>query len=141
VSKKGALCAFFAGRHIYYYMPRRVYNLERDLRSTDRIVDRIRREEIYAQNFYAALCNNSYVPRDVWGILKNITWDCTWRYAATLISDIREDESYIDWYCSGTGFAGIDFTGFVEESYVTEEIESDINSIGWLIAQKRFIDL
>ena len=122
-------------------MPRKVYNLERDVRSTDWIVTKIRHQEIYAQNFYAALCNNQYQPRDVWGILKNINWDCSWRYAAGLIAEIREDESYIDWYCSGTGFAGTDFAGFVEESYVTIEIESDLNNIGWLLLQKRFVDL
>ena len=122
-------------------MPRKVFNLERDVRSTDWIITKIRKQEIYAQNLYAALCNNRYQPKDVWGILSNIGWDCSWSYAARLISDIREDESYIDWYCSGTGFSGTDFTGFVEESYVTEEIEFDINNIGWLITQKRFIDL
>jgi hypothetical protein len=122
-------------------MPRKVYNLERDVRSTDWIVTKIRHQEIYAQNFYAALCNNQYQPRDVWGILKNINWDCSWRYAAGLIAEIREDESYIDWYCSGTGFTGTDFAGFVEESYVTIEIESDLNNIGWLLLQKRFVDL
>jgi hypothetical protein len=121
-------------------MPRKVYNLERDIRSTDWIITKIRKHEIYAQNFYAALCNNQYQPQDVWGILTNINWDCSWRYAANLVAEIREDDSYIDWYCSGTGFAGTDFTGFVEESYVTEEIESDINNIGWLLTQKRFID-
>ena len=126
---------------IYNVMGRKVFNLERDVRSTDWIVTKIRKQEIYAQNFYAALCNNQYQPKDVWGILSNINWDCSWSYAARLISDIREDESYIDWYCSGTGFSGTDFTGFVEESYVTEEIEFDINTIGWLVTQKRFVDL
>lgn len=131
---------FFCFVALNILMPRKVYNLERDVRGTDWIIKKIRKHEIYAQNFYAALCNNSYQPKDVWGILSNISWDCTWRYAATLVAEIREDDSYIDWYCSGTGFQGTDFTGFVEESYVTEEIESDINNIGWLIAQKRFID-
>lgn len=126
---------------IYIIMPRKIFNLERDVRSTDWIITKIRKHEIYAQNFYAALCNNQYQPKDVWGILSNINWDCSWSYAATLIADIREDDSYIDWYCSGTGFAGTDFTGFVEESYVTEEIESDINTIGWLLTQRRFVDL
>lgn len=121
-------------------MPRKVYNLERDVRSADFIVNKIRRQEIYAQNFYAALCNNQYQPKDVWGILKNINWDCSWRYAAGLVAEIREDESYIDWYCSGTGFAGTDFAGFVEESYVTPEIETDLNNIGWVLLQKRFVD-
>ena len=122
-------------------MPRKVFNLERDIRGTDWIIKKIRKQEIYAQNFYAALCNNRYQPKDVWGILSNINWDCSWHYAANLIAEIREDDSYIDWYCSGTGFAGTDFTGFVEESYVTEEIEFDINTIGWLLTQKRFVDL
>ncbi len=122
-------------------MPRRVYNLERDLRSTNWMIDKIRTKEIYAQNLYAALCNNEYAPKDVWGILKNIHWDCSWRYAASLIAEIREDESYLDWYCSGTGFQGIDFTGFVEESYVTPEIESDFDQIGWLLVTKRFVDV
>ena len=122
-------------------MGRRVFNLERDIRSTDWIVSKVRDQEIYAQNLYAALCNNEYVPQDVWGILKNIHWDCTWRYAASLVAEIREDDSYIDWYCSGTGFQGTDFTGFVEESYVTEEVEYDFNQIGWLLTTRRYFDL
>jgi hypothetical protein len=123
------------------FMGRRVFNLERDIRGTDWIVSKVRHREIYAQNLYAALCNNEYVPQDVWGILKNIHWDCTWRYAASIVADIREDDSYIDWYCSGTGFQGTDFTGFVEESYVTEEVESDFNQIGWLLTTRRYFDL
>jgi hypothetical protein len=122
-------------------MPRKVFNLERDLRSTEWIISKVQDQEIYAQNLYAALCNNQYVPADVWGILKNINWYCTWRYAADIIADIRHDESYMDWYCSGTGFMGTDFTGFVEESYVTPEIESDFKSIGWLLNTRRFVDL
>lgn len=121
-------------------MPRKVFNLERDVRKTERIITKIRKKEIYAQNFYAALCNNQYQPEDVWGILSNIVWDCTWSYAALIVSEIREDDSYRDWYCSGSGFSGTDFTGFVEESYVTEEVESDINEIGWLLITRRFVD-
>jgi hypothetical protein len=122
-------------------MARKVFNLERDIRSTNWIISKVREQEIYAQNLYAALCNNSYIPRDVWGILKNITWDCNWRYAADLIADIRQDDSYIEWYCSGTGFIGVDFTGFVEESVVTDEIETDFNHIGWVLSTKRWIEL
>lgn len=122
-------------------MPRRVYNLERDIRSTDWVLDKIRDNEIYAQNFYAALCNNQYQPQDVWGILTNITWNCDWRYSANLIADIRQKEDYLTWYCSGTGFKVYDLAGFVEESYVTDEIESDINTLGWLLLTKRFVDI
>ena len=116
--------AFFTGI-VNIIMPRRVYNLERDIRRADWVIEKVRKHEVYAQNLYAALCNNQYTPQDVWGILTNVHWDCTWRYAAELVAEIREDCSYIDWYCSGTGFIGTDLTGFVEESYVTPEIEND----------------
>jgi hypothetical protein len=119
-------------------MPRKVFNLERDVRTTIWVVDKIRGQETYAQNFYAALCNNQYQPIDVWGILKNINWDCSWRYAADMISDIRQDGSYDNWY--GSGFTGTDFAGFVQESYVTEEIEADLNTIGWVLLTKRFVN-
>lgn len=120
-------------------MHRKVFNLERDIRRTDWIITKIRRKEVYAQNLYAALCNNEYVPKDMWAILKNLKWNCSWRYAAGLVSDIREDESYIDWYCSGTGFKGTDFTGFVEESYVTDEIIDDFDKIGWQIITQHWV--
>jgi hypothetical protein len=119
-------------------MPRKVFNLERDVRRADWMLAKVRQQEIYAQNFYAALCNNSFTPKDVWGILTNITWDCTWRYAADLIADIRQTEDYLTWYCSGTGFSGTDFAGFVEESYITEEVEADINRLGWIVPVKRY---
>ena len=123
-----------------YSMQRRVFNLERDVRRTDWVVDKICRKEIYAQNFYAALCNNNFAPKDMWSLLKNLTWSCTWRYAADMVSDIRHDDSYSYWYCSGTGFSGTDFVGFVEESYITEEIQEDLDQLGWMILYNQPID-
>ena len=114
-------------------MPRRVFNLELDVKRTDWMVDKIRRNDIYAQNFYAALCNNSYQPRDVWGILKNIHWECSWRYASEMVADIRDfSDDYMTYYCSGGTHQG-----YVEESYVTPEIETDINHIGWILITHR----
>ena len=113
-------------------MQRKVFNLERDIRKTEWMVDKIRSRVTYAQNIYAALCNNCFSPKDVWSILSSLHWNCTWRYAAHMISDIREDESYRSWYCSGSGFSGTDFVGFVEESTVTDEVNSDFDSIGWV---------
>jgi hypothetical protein len=119
-------------------MHRKIFNLERDLRSTEWIIHKVRGQEIYAQNLYAALCNNNFAPKDVWAILKNLTWNCSWSYAADMIADIRRDDSYIHWYCSGTGFSGTDFTGFVEESYVTDEIIADFDQIGWILITQRW---
>lgn len=122
-------------------MHRRVFNLERDVRRNTWIVTKIQDHEIYAQNFYAALCNNNFSPKDMWAILTNLNWNCSWRYAADLIADIRQDDSYINWYCSGTGFKGTDFTGFVEESYVTDEVSHDLNQIGWSVTTRYWIDI
>jgi hypothetical protein len=117
-------------------MHRRVFNLELDLKRSNDLIYKIKKQEIYAQNFYAALCNNQFAPKDTWSILANLTWSCTWRYAADLVAEIRENEDYLTWYCSGTGFAGTDFAGFVEESFITEEVEYDLDCIGWLVAQR-----
>lgn len=119
---------------------RKVFNLERDVRRTNWMIEKIRAKEIYAQNLYAALCNNEFAPKDMWAVLKNLKWNCTWSYAATIIAEIREDDSYSNWYCSGSGFTGIDFVGFVEESFVTEEIQRDLDNIGWITLTNYSID-
>ena len=40
-------------------------NLEWDLRTTDWILEKARNDEAYAQNIYAALCNNGFIKLDV----------------------------------------------------------------------------
>ena len=71
--------------------------------------------------------------------MSNLKWNCSWSYAAQMIAEIREDDSYIDWYCSGTGFAGQDFVGFVEESFVTEEVKYDLGELGWIVLTERWL--
>ena len=116
------------------------YDLEEDMNSSTWFVTKVQDSRVYAQNLYAALCNNNFAPKDMWAILKNLTWNCTWRYAADMVADIRHDNSYINWYCSGTGFRGTDFAGFVEESYITEEIHSDFDTIGWIVITTHYYD-
>ena len=123
-------------------MGRRVYNLERDLKGTWFIVEKVREHKRYAQNLYAALCNNEFQPQDVWGILTSAKWSCSWRYAGGIIAEIRQEGDYMDWYCSGMGGLArynkdsdelITTTGYVPESVVVPEIEQDLNQIGWVI--------
>ncbi len=114
------------------------HNLERDLKSTSWLVDKVRGSKRYAQNLYAALCNNEFVKNDVWPILKDETWSCTWRYAGGVVSDIQEGDGYLDWYCSGmgSGLGNGDETGelgYVPEGYIADEIREDLLAIGWLI--------
>lgn len=106
-----------------------VFNLERDVKATWWMVDRIRQDQVYAQNLYAALCNNYFGPYDVWAILKNIKWNCGWRYAANMVAEIRNDE--LDtWYCSGVQLVNPDY---VPESIIVPVIEKDLEKLGWIV--------
>ena len=115
-------------------------NLEYDLRPTQWILAKVRASEYYAQNLYAALCNNSFQKIDVLNILKEQEWSCSWRHAGGIIADMRQAGDYIDWYCSGirdrdeskseTG------SKFVSESIVTDEIRSDLLNLGWRVVTR-----
>ena len=108
-------------------------NLEYDLRTTDWILEKTRNSDIYAQNLYAALCNNDFIKNDIWPILKGETWHCSWRHAGGIIADMREEGDYIDWYCSGIAEAYHDKRQYVSESIVTDEIREDLLKLGWKV--------
>ena len=96
-------------------------NLEYDLRSTDWILNKVRSSDDYAGALYSALCNNDFIKREMWQILKEDTWGCSWRYAGGIVADMKEHGDYIDWYCHGN------------EGYVSEEIKEDLYELGWIV--------
>lgn len=117
-------------------------NMEYDLRSAKWICDKVKASESYAQNLYAAMCNNEFQKLAVMPILKNLKWTCSWRYAGGIVADMREQGDYIDWYCSGIK-GGIDLGGGIEEdphptwvgeSVITDEIRRDLQLLGWVQA-------
>jgi hypothetical protein len=118
-------------------------NLEWDLVTTDWILEKVRTNDAYAQNLYAAMCNNEFTKRDLWPILKEEKWSCSWRYAGGIIADMQQKGDYIDWYCSGIRDVSHDEElnklwdgrNYVSESQVTEEIESDLNRLGWIVVK------
>lgn len=107
-------------------------NLEYDLRSTEWILEKVRNSDSYAQNLYAALCNNNFQRNEVMPILKDQTWGCSWRHAGGIIADMREQGDYIDWYCSGIKHND-EPTEFIGEGKVTEEIQADLFKLGWIV--------
>lgn len=110
------------------------HNMEYDLRSTAWVIAKVKESENYAQNLYAALCNNQFIqPENTWDILKEEYWSCSWRYAGGIIADIKEEGDYIDWYCTGIGDKDGDREGFVGEGFVTDEIKADLKKIGWVV--------
>ena len=126
-------------------------NMEYDLRSTQWIIDKVKGDEVYAQHLYASMCNNDFTKNDVWPILTEKRWSCSWRSAGGIIADMREQGDYIDWYCSGIRDSKIldddEFQAltkeqqesyiqgkkFVPESCVTDEIREDLLKLGWIV--------
>jgi hypothetical protein len=114
-------------------------NLEYDLRSTKWICDKTKSTKTYAQNLYAALCNQDWQRNDVWPLLKDQRWSCSWRYAGGIVAHMREEGDYIDWYCSGIqGEPDADWVdlGHVPEGTVTDQIREDLFRLGWLPINK-----
>lgn len=115
-------------------------NLEYDLRSTEWICNKAKASETYAQNLYAAMCNQDWQKNEVWPLLKGETYSCSWRYAGGIVADMIEKGDYIDWYCSG--IRGGDFPDaidipyeqkkFVPEGTVTDEVREDLFKLGWI---------
>ncbi len=110
-------------------------NLEYDLRSTEWIIVKVRTSESYAQNLYAAMCNNDFQKLDVIEVLKDNKWSCSWRYAGGIVAHMRGQGDYIDWYCSGIRESEhLDAKkNYVGEGAVTEEIHQDLKKLGWVL--------
>ena len=125
-------------------------NMEYDLRSCEWMVAKVRAREEYAQNLYAAMCNRDFQKNDVWPLLANRTWSCSWRYAGGIVAHMAGEGDYIDWYCSGirgelseeerNSMSAESITRcewmnehFVGEGYVTDEIRADLLKLGWIV--------
>ena len=113
-------------------------NMEYDLRSNEWMCANARASDTYAQNLYAAMCNNDFQKLDVVPILKEETWSCSWRHSGGVIADMLGKGDYIDWYCSGIGdgLGNGDVTGvkgYVPEGCITDEIRNDLQRLGWVV--------
>lgn len=120
------------------------HDLEYDLRTCEWILEKARTRDAYAQNIYAALCNMRWQKKELFPILGEQFWSCSWRSAGGIVADMLQKGDYIDWYCSGMGgMSGYDKdsetfeqwqarTGYVSEATVTDEIREDFGKIGWM---------
>ena len=111
------------------------HNLEKDIQACDWMLQKVQDNETYAQNLYAAMCNNVFQRNEVWPRLKDEYWSCSWRSAGGIVADLRGQGDYIDWYCSGIlGVGEADsYMDYVSESTVTDEIRQDLFAIGWTV--------
>ena len=126
-------------------------NMEFDMRTSDWMVAKVRESRVYAQNLYAAMCNNEFQKQDVWTILKDHVWTCSWRSAGGIVANMRGEGDYIDWYCSGIRDTAVveqsewniltleqqiahkECQAHVGESTVTDEIREDLARLAWTV--------
>lgn len=103
--------------------------LEYELRTSDALCEKVKTPS-YAQNLYAALCNNDFTKNGV-------TSFYSWRAAGRIVANMREQGDYIDWYCSGIipddalEEAPKSMDNYVCEGTVTDEVLEDLKSLGW----------
>ena len=99
-------------------------DLENDLYHCSWMPRRVEHDD-YAQLLYAALCNNKFQKQEVWPVLKGDTWSCTWRSAGTIVSELRGQGNYMDWYLSGN------------EGVVVDIIAEDLEKLGWQVVTNK----
>ena len=119
------------------------YSMSNDMANADWFVAKVRASDSYAQNLYASMCNREFVKNDVWPLLKDQRWCCSWRSAGGIVADLQNaGGSYMDWYCSGIG-SGLGngdedgSKGYVGEGTVTQEIQEDLFKLGWIVLDER----
>ncbi len=137
-------------------------NMEYDLCSTDWILEKVRTSEAYAQNLYAAMCNNEFQKINLDNTAENVVevlvdgapvWSCSWRHAGGVVADMQQQGDYINWYCSGIRDSSPMTTeeynslteeqrlryeitkNYVPESVVTDEIRTDLLQLGWKVIE------
>ena len=119
------------------------FDMFEDMQSAAWFVTKVQASESYAQNLYAAMCNNLFIKREVWPMLKDETWSCSWRGAGGIVAELREQGDYMDWYCSGMGLLAtydekegaehMRRKQYVPESTITDEIQADLERLDWLV--------
>lgn len=120
------------------------YSMQTDMMEAEWFRTKVKSSKSYAQNLYAAMCNNNFQKQDVWEVLADNTWACSWRAAGGVVATLRDSgEDYMDYYCSGMGNLGsynsdnednvFETKGYVSEATVTDEIQEDLARLGWRV--------
>jgi hypothetical protein len=119
------------------------YSMQTDMMETQWFRDKVKSSKSYAQNLYAAMCNNEFQKQDTWEVLSDNRWSCSWRAAGGVVATLRDcKEDYMDYYCSGMGGFAVEDSDpasyyeenqYVKESEVTDEIRADLLQLGWTV--------
>jgi hypothetical protein len=105
--------------------------MKQDMQDCQWFKDKVRGSTNYAQNLYAAMCNMQWQKLETWPILTNEYWTASWRASGGIVATLRGEGDYLDWYCSGIFNEGTYIEHYVEEGTVTDEIQTDLELLGW----------
>ena len=110
------------------------HNLAVDLAESPEILVKVK-GIAYAQNLYAALCNNEWQKREVFPILNDDSYLVSWRTAGAIGADLRAiGEDYMAFFCSGIqSDDDLLREGYVVEGTVTDEIKTDLSKLNWYL--------
>lgn len=116
------------------------HDMADDMANSAMIREKVK-DDRYAQNLYAAMCNMRWQKSEVWPVLNDDMWSCTWRSSGGIVAELQGKGDYLDWYCSGMGGIGVydyledtsrmESDGYVTESHITDEIKEDLATLGW----------
>jgi hypothetical protein len=135
-------------------------SLSNDMRSCKWFLEKIDNDR-YAQNVYAALCNNEFIKvtfndtppteEQLCDLLSgkfDDAWSVSWRGAGRVISELQGRGDYMSWYCSGITEVypisqdtsnendsqksdDLESRKAVPEGCITDEVMSDLRRLGW----------
>lgn len=115
------------------------FDLEMDLIPNKELCLLVAKDEKFAQNLYCALSNRLWMKLDMWEILTENHWSCSWRRAGEIVSKMRHsndsiEPDYMEYYCSGIGVGVDDHIkgNFVAEGVLTDQVELELKKIGWI---------
>lgn len=100
------------------------------------------REDTFTQNFYAALCTNTWEPLGIDGA-ETGTIKMSWREASefvVILQNITTDEEsafrntdWLAYYLSGSGhIPDGGYGGYVFEGFVTDEVRAVFHEVGFI---------
>ena len=118
-------------------------SLSDEMAACEWLIEKIKASESYAQNWYAAMCNNRFRKVDVIAILRDDRWSCSWRSAGAIIASLKEQGDYLDYYCSGIYTEDDERAsiGYAHESQVTDEVRADLAKLGWQVVDQADLDV
>lgn len=96
--------------------------MEQDIFGADWLCQKILADTEYAQEFYAALCNNVFHKQKE---NPDALFSFSWRHAGYVVATVRRQGDYLDWHCSGF------WPTNVREGAVTVDVAEDIQRLGW----------